>query len=139
MFCVGLIDKLSCPNWKSLFLYSTVFFLLKASVDKSGVVTNQKNSQEPQKLSSLKSFKIQTLPSGIFTTVTIRNGFLIKFEMAKLKQRKNRSTDNGNMAETAKRYVVCELVREWVSLWGKSYLKEAELQVMYFFWWSLWS
>ena len=99
MFCVGLIDKLSCPNWKSLFLYSTVFFLLKASVDKSGVVTNQKNPQGTQKLSSLKSFKIQTLPSGIFTTVTIRNGFLIKFEIAKLKQRKNRSTDNGNMAK----------------------------------------
>ena len=35
--------------------------------------------QGSQKLSSLKSLKIQNHPPAIFTALTIRNGFLIKF------------------------------------------------------------
>ncbi len=62
----------------------------------------KQGSQGHQKVSSLKSLKIQKLPPilSIFTFVTIRNGFR--------KEHLNQSINNGDMAVTSKCYVVCE-------------------------------
>ncbi len=64
----------------------------------------KKGPQEPQNLSTLKSLNIQnpTPILGILTLETVRNDFLIKI----IKELLNRSTNNGDIAATAKRYVL---------------------------------
>ena len=66
--------------------------------------SNNQGPQGPQKLSSLKALKIQKPPSipGLFTPSTIKNGFLIEFQVETRRARPNRSKKNGVMPRKAK-------------------------------------
>ena len=67
--------------------------------------------QGPQKLNSLKALKIQKPPliPGISTLLqSSEMSSLSNFRWQTIQERLNRSKYNEDMAETAKRYVVCE-------------------------------
>ncbi len=119
--CVLLVFR----RFASLILCLFWFYRIIAIVDilKSCTLNQEFNSQlfflkgpqGPQKISSLKSIKIQNDPpiSGIFTFSEM--AFLSNSRCQKRTKRSNRSTINGNMAETAKRSVACEGVSESMS------------------------
>ena len=76
--------------------------------------TKKQGPQGPQKLSSLKSLKVQNPPPqpGIFTPETIRNGLSNSRWQTRIEVT-NRSTNKRDMDETDERYVVCEGHTSW--------------------------
>ena len=65
-----------------------------------------KQGQQPQKLIPFKSLKIQNPPPTLLKLSEIT--FLSNSMWQYRKERLNRPTNNEDIAETAKRYVVCE-------------------------------
>ena len=86
--------------------------LLWTSIQAEYKAQGKQGPQGPQKPSSLKLLKIQPNPLKTRKCAMILSvmASLSNSRQQKRKEQQNRSTINGDRAETAKRYVVCESI-----------------------------